>query len=71
MTGRGHPARWLAFSGLPAEGWVQEDKSESNTLHVGGGGGLALRILRSTVLQFNFAGGPDGFLFSIGTGWAF
>ena len=44
---------------------------ESDDLHVGGGGGLALRILRSTVLTFNFAGGPDGFLFSMGTGWAF
>jgi hypothetical protein len=38
---------------------------------IGGGAGLALRILRTTVLQFNFAGGPDGFLFSMGTGWMF
>ena len=51
---------------------VQENQElESNKLHVGGGGGLAIRILRSTVLQFNFAGGPDGFQFSMGTGWAF
>ena len=41
------------------------------TLHFGGGAGLAIRILRSTVLQFNFAGGGDGFQFSMGTGWAF
>jgi len=52
-------------------GMVQENEAESNKLHIGGGGGLALRILRSTVLQFNFAGGPDGFLFSMGTGWSF
>ena len=52
-------------------GMVQENEEESNKLHIGGGGGLALRILRSTVLQFNFAGGGDGFLFSMGTGWAF
>ena len=52
-------------------GLVQENEDESNKLHIGGGAGLALRILRSTVLQLNFAGGPDGFLFSMGTGWAF
>ena len=44
---------------------------ESNDLHIGGGAGLMLRILRSTVLGFNFAGGPDGFRFSMGTGYAF
>jgi hypothetical protein len=38
---------------------------------VGGGGGVALRVLRSSLLTFNFAGGPDGFVFSMGTGWAF
>jgi outer membrane protein assembly factor BamA len=40
-------------------------------LHVGGGGGIALRILRSTIFTFNFAGGPDGFNFSVGNGWMF
>ena len=40
-------------------------------LHVGGGGGIALRILRSTIFVFNFAGGPDGFNFSVGNGWMF
>jgi len=38
---------------------------------VGGGGGIALRVLRSSLLVFNFAGGPAGFTFSMGTGWAF
>ncbi|NOT07459.1 MAG: BamA/TamA family outer membrane protein [Gemmatimonadales bacterium] len=38
---------------------------------VGGGGGLALRVLRTTVLTFNFAGGPDGFQFTMGNGWSF
>ena len=52
-------------------GMVQEHEAESNKLHIGGGAGLALRILMSTVLQLNFAGGKDGFLFSMGTGWAF
>lgn len=37
----------------------------------GGGGGVALRVLRSALLTFNFAGGPDGFTFSMGNGWAF
>jgi outer membrane protein assembly factor BamA len=40
-------------------------------LHVGGGGGIALRLLRSTIFVFNFAGGPDGFNFSVGNGWMF
>jgi hypothetical protein len=44
---------------------------ESKDLHVGGGGGLFLRILRSTMLSFNFAGGADGFKFSMGTGYGF
>jgi outer membrane protein assembly factor BamA len=38
---------------------------------VGGGGGLGLRVLRSSLLLFNFAAGPAGFTFSMGTGWAF
>ncbi len=43
----------------------------ADDLHVGGGGGVALRILRSTIFTFNFAGGPDGFNFSVGNGWMF
>jgi hypothetical protein len=38
---------------------------------VGGGGGLAIRIVRSALLTFNFATGPDGFTFSMGNSWAF
>jgi hypothetical protein len=40
-------------------------------MKVGGGGGIALRILRSTIFTFNFAGGPDGFNFEVGSGWMF
>lgn len=40
-------------------------------MKVGAGGGLAIRILRFSVWTFNFAGGPDGFQFSSGTGWSF
>ncbi len=40
-------------------------------LTIGGGGGIALRILRSGIVTLNFAGGKDGFIFSMGTGWAF
>ena len=63
-----------AFTGIGFidAGMVQEVKAaESNTLHVGGGVGLAMRILRSTVLQFTFAVGGDGFQFSMGSGWSF
>ena len=55
-------------------GRVFEDESfeiTADDMHVGGGGGLALRILRSTIFTFNFAGGPDGFNFSVGNGWMF
>jgi hypothetical protein len=46
-------------------------KLTTKDLKVGGGGGVALRVLRSSILTFNFAGGPDGFNFSFGTGWMF
>jgi outer membrane protein assembly factor BamA len=43
----------------------------TDDLSVGGGGGVALRLLRATIFTFNFAGGPDGFDFSVGYGWMF
>lgn len=50
----------------------QEDfKLTTEEMKVGAGGGLAIRILRFSVWTFNFAGGPDGFQFSSGTGWSF
>lgn len=50
----------------------QEDfKLTTKDMKVGAGGGLAIRILRFSVWTFNFAGGPDGFQFSSGTGWSF
>jgi outer membrane protein assembly factor BamA len=55
-------------------GRVFEEESfriTTDDVHVGGGGGIALRILRSSILTFNFAGGPDGFNFSLGSGWMF
>lgn len=36
-----------------------------------GGGGILVRALKAGVMTFNFAGGPDGFVFSATTGWAF
>jgi outer membrane protein assembly factor BamA len=46
-------------------------KLTTDDVKVGGGGGVGLRILRSTIFAFNFAGGPDGFNFSVGNGWMF
>jgi Omp85 superfamily domain len=40
-------------------------------MKAGGGGGIAIRVLRSGILTFDFAGGPDGFNFSVGNGWTF
>ncbi len=64
----------LTVIGFVDAGRVFEEESfrlTTNDLHVGGGGGIALRILRSTIFTFNFAGGPDGFNFSVGNGWMF
>jgi outer membrane protein assembly factor BamA len=46
-------------------------KITTNDVKLGGGGGVGLRILRSSIFTFNFAGGPDGFNFSVGSGWMF
>jgi outer membrane protein assembly factor BamA len=43
----------------------------TDDMKVGGGGGIGLRILRSTIFAINFAGGPDGFNYSVGSGWMF
>ncbi len=55
-------------------GRVFEEESwrlTTDDMKVGGGGGVGLRILRSTIFTFNFAGGPDGFNFEVGSGWMF
>ncbi len=55
-------------------GRVFEEESfrlTTDDMKVGGGGGVAIRILRSSIFTLNFAGGPDGFNFSVGTGWMF
>lgn len=46
-------------------------KLTTKDMKTGGGGGLAIRILRFTIWTFNFGTGPDGFQFSAGSGWAF
>ena len=40
-------------------------------MHVGAGGGLAIRLLRSSIFTATFARGSDGFKFSAGSGWMF
>jgi outer membrane protein assembly factor BamA len=55
-------------------GRVFEEESwrlTTKDMKVGGGGGIGVRILRSTIFTFNFAGGPDGFNFEVGSGWMF
>lgn len=64
----------ITLLGFADAGRVFENENFSLTaddLKVGGGGGVALRILRSTIFTFNFAGGPDGFNYSVGSGWTF
>lgn len=40
-------------------------------MHVGGGAGVAIRILRANVLNLTAATGPDGFKMMVGSGWMF
>ena len=64
----------ITLLGFVDAGRVFESEGFSLTaddLKVGGGGGIGLRILRSTIFTFNFAGGPDGFNYSVGSGWMF
>jgi outer membrane protein assembly factor BamA len=50
----------------------QEDfKLTTKNMKVGGGGAIALRILRANIFVFNYARGPDGGNFSVGSGWMF
>ncbi len=49
----------------PGESFTLDD------LRISGGGGAALRFLRSNVWTFNFSGGPDGFQFHLTWGWVF
>ena len=46
-------------------------KLTTSDMRVGGGGGVAIRILRSSIFTFNIAGGPDGVNYSLGSGWMF
>lgn len=55
-------------------GRVFEEESfrfTTDEFHVGVGGGIGLRVLRSNILTFNFGDGPEGFEFEFGTGWMF
>lgn len=43
----------------------------TDDLHVGAGGGIGLRLLRSTIFTFTVARGSDGMKFNIDSGWMF
>jgi len=61
----------LAFldAGRVFEG--EDFKLTTKDIKVGGGGGVGIRILRSSIFVFNYARGPDGGNFSVGSGWMF
>jgi Omp85 superfamily domain len=64
----------ITLLGFVDAGRVFEEENfrlTTKDLKVGGGGGLGFRILRSTIFTLNLAGGPDGFNYSVGTGWMF
>jgi outer membrane protein assembly factor BamA len=50
---------------------TEDFKLTTKDMKVGGGGGLAVRLMRFTIWTFNFGTGPDGFQFSAGSGWSF
>jgi len=50
---------------------AEDFKLTTEDMKVGAGGGLAIRLLRFLIWTFNFGGGPDGFQFSVGTGWSY
>ncbi|MBM4185880.1 MAG: hypothetical protein FJ206_01085 [Gemmatimonadetes bacterium] len=52
---------------------IEDDFSvrPGSTTSFGGGGGIALRVLRSAILTTSFATGRHGFNFSMGTNWSF
>jgi hypothetical protein len=64
----------ITLIGFTDAGRVFESSDFKLTLsdyQVGYGGGLSLRVLRWAILVFNFAGGPDGFNFTMGQGFSF
>ncbi|MDH4130307.1 MAG: BamA/TamA family outer membrane protein [Gemmatimonadota bacterium] len=58
----------FADAGRVFEG--EDFRLTTEDLSGGGGGGLAIRILRTFIWTFNFGGGPDGFQFSTWSGWS-
>ena len=46
-------------------------KITTSGMKTAGGGGIAIRVLRSTIFTLNFAGGSEGFVFTTGGGWMF
>jgi len=61
----------LAFTDAGRVFESDEFKLTLDDYQVGYGGGVALRVLRWAILTFNFAGGPDGFNFTMGQGFSF
>jgi outer membrane protein assembly factor BamA len=50
---------------------TEDFKLTTKGMKIGGGGGLAIRLMRFTIWTLNFGAGPDGFQFSAGSGWSF
>ncbi len=62
------------LSGFVDAGRVFEESDFRLTtegMKVGGGGGVYLRFLQTGIYTFNFATGPDGFMFTLGNSWMF
>ncbi|HEU4699097.1 MAG TPA: BamA/TamA family outer membrane protein [Gemmatimonadales bacterium] len=65
---------FVSVLGFVEAGRVFEDEGfrlTTHGLHAGYGGGLALRLLRSTVFTLNVAHGSDDWKVTAGSGWAF
>ena len=49
----------------------EEFRLTVDDLKWGGGGGIAIRVLRSTIFTFTVGRGPDGTIIDLNSGWFF
>jgi len=61
----------LAFADAGRVFETEKFSLTTSGMKVGGGAGFYLRLMQTGVYTFNFAEGPDGFVFTLGNSWMF
>lgn len=64
-------AGMIAFADAGRVFETQKLTLTTTDMKVGGGAGFYLRLMQTGVYTFNFAEGPDGFVFTLGNSWMF